>query len=109
MAVYNKLVRDRIPDIIRENGQACRTRILTEPEYKQELHKKLHEELREYLDASVQDDRHAVEELADLLEVIQALAGVHHCSVQELEAVREEKAAERGGFKAKVYLMETTG
>ncbi|MFS0840295.1 phosphoribosyl-ATP pyrophosphohydrolase [Paenibacillus sp. 1P03SA] len=105
MTIYNKLVRDRIPAIIRENGQSCRTRVLGEREYGLELRRKLGEEWNEYLEAG--DDAHAVEELADLLELLHALADVHGTSPEELEAVRRRKADKRGGFRDRIYLLET--
>lgn len=67
MPVYNKLVRDRIPAIIQESGKKCRTRILYDSEYLRELKAKSQEELHEYLNSK--NDKEAVEELADLLEI----------------------------------------
>lgn len=75
MPTYNKLVRDKISHIIRSSGKECRTRILNPEEYKQELRTKLQEELYEYLSAV--SDQEALEELADMLEVIRGLAEVH--------------------------------
>ena len=69
--IYNKLVRDKIPFVITENGETAVTRILDETAYKTELEKKLHEEYREVIEAEG-DER--LEELADMLEVIRALA-----------------------------------
>ena len=69
--IYNKLVRDKIPNIIKENGEIPVVRVLDEIEYKIELERKLHEEYQEVIESSG-DDR--VEELADMLEVIKALA-----------------------------------
>ena len=60
---YNKLVRDKIPDIIRSNGEEPITRVLSEEEYKIELEKKLQEELNETLQATGSD---RIEELADM-------------------------------------------
>ncbi|WP_262384871.1 nucleoside triphosphate pyrophosphohydrolase [Paenibacillus terrae] len=71
MPTYNKLVRDRIPHIITSQGKECRTRILNPKEYKQELRTKLREEAEEYFEAA--KDKDALEELADMLEVIRAL------------------------------------
>ncbi|MFK3959976.1 phosphoribosyl-ATP pyrophosphohydrolase [Pseudalkalibacillus hwajinpoensis] len=104
MPTYNKLVRDRIPEIIRANGNKCSTEILDEAEYKKELQLKFKEELQEYLEA--QEDSHAVEELADVLELIYSLVEVHHSSVEELEEVRREKREIRGGFDERVYLID---
>jgi predicted house-cleaning noncanonical NTP pyrophosphatase (MazG superfamily) len=104
MPTYNKLVRDRIPEIIRANGNKFNTRILDEAEYKEELQLKLKEELHEYLEAM--EDSHAVEELADMLELIYSLVEVHYSSFDELEEVRREKKEVRGGFDERVYLID---
>ncbi|MBR5683987.1 MAG: nucleoside triphosphate pyrophosphohydrolase [Ruminococcus sp.] len=97
-AVHNKLVRDKIPEIIANAGKTAHTHILTEDEYIAELDKKLGEEVAEY-----QVDK-SIEELADMLEVMYAIAQARGWSVSELEKVRSEKAEKRGGFKDKIYL-----
>lgn len=106
MPVYNKLVRDLIPQVIQGSGKECRTRILDEEEYKQELIIKLKEESEEYFTA--QNSKESLEELADMLEVIRALAAVHGSSWEELDALREKKAEARGGFADRVYLIDVT-
>ena len=104
MPVYNKLVRDLIPKIIAEAGKSFTTRTLSDEEYRQELRKKAFEELEESVNAS--DDVTAVEELADLLEIIHALAECHGATIEQVEAVRASKAEKRGGFKEKIFLIE---
>lgn len=104
MPVYNKLVRDKIPQVIESNGKSFRTRILKEVEYRQELDVKLREESEEYLQAK--DKREALEEMADMLEVIRSLAALHGASCEQLEAIRADKAAARGGFKDRIYLID---
>lgn len=104
MPIYNKLVRDRIPEVIERAGKTCTTRRLEEIEYIQELKKKSQEELTEYLQAS--DDESALEELADLLEVMHALAKCHGADIEEVERIRKRKAAERGGFGERIFLVE---
>lgn len=99
--VYNKLVRDRIPEIIRKSGAECKTEILSDEDYLKMLEAKLDEELAEY-----HKDRN-IEELADLLEVIRALAEANGYTADELEAIRVKKHEERGGFKEKILLVET--
>jgi len=97
---YNKLVRDCIPENIEASGRTCVTEILSDEEYLKMLDAKLDEELAEY---------HAdqnIEELADLLEVIQACAVARGYTVDELEQVRADKAAKRGGFEKKILLKE---
>lgn len=97
---YNKLVRDRIPELIEGKGQTCVTRILKPEEYLEKIDAKLDEELAEYH----QDQ--SIEELADLLEVIYAAAEARGCTKQQLEKVRAEKAAERGAFRKRLLLLE---
>ena len=98
MPIHNKLVRDKIPDIIKNTGKIHHCRILSDEEYLSELDRKLNEECAEY-----QADK-SLEELADMLEVMYAIAEARGYSVAELERVRAEKAENRGGFKEKIYL-----
>lgn len=95
---HNKLVRDRIPEIIEASGKTCVTRILSQEEYLTALDAKLTEELAEY-----QADK-SMEELADLLEVMMAVAEARGHSFAEVEALRREKAEKRGGFRQRVWL-----
>ncbi|MDD9271497.1 phosphoribosyl-ATP pyrophosphohydrolase [Paenibacillus sp. GCM10023248] len=104
MPIYNKLVRDRIPEIISRNGSVSNTRILDEAEYKTELRTKLAEEMNEYLEAT--DDKNAMEELADILELLHALTSIHGSTVEQLESIRANKAEKRGGFKEKIFLID---
>ena len=99
---YNKLVRDKIPAIIEATGAACETEILSDTDYLRLLDAKLDEELAEYH----QDQN--IEELADLMEVIHACAKARGYTVAELEALRAEKAAKRGGFDQKILLKTVT-
>ena len=97
---YNKLVRDRIPEIIEASGNTCVTEILSDEDYLKMLDAKLDEELAEY---------HAdqnIEDLADLREGIRAWAGARGYTIEELERVRSDKAAKRGGFEKKILLKE---
>lgn len=104
MPAYNKLVRDRIPEIIAATGKNYSTRILDQEEFIIELKKKSLEELEEYINANNNDE--ALEELADLLEVIHSLAESHGASIETVEELRRKKAGQRGGFKEKVFLIE---
>jgi predicted house-cleaning noncanonical NTP pyrophosphatase (MazG superfamily) len=104
MPTYNKLVRDRIPEIIEKEGKTYKTVILDDDQFRSELQKKLREEVQEYLNA--ENDQESVEELADTLEVINSLAEAQGVSIEELEHVRKTKAKERGGFKEKIFLIE---
>lgn len=97
---YNKLVRDRIPEIIKNNGQECVTEILSTEEYITALDVKLREEMEEY-----QRDK-SIDELADLLEVVYSVAKARGWSVEELEEVRKNKSEKRGGFEKRIFLKE---
>ena len=100
--IHNKLVRDRIPEIIEASGNTCVTRILPEEEYLAALDAKLQEELKEY-----QADK-SMEELADLLEVMMAVAEARGHTFAEVEAIRKAKADKRGGFRARIFLESVT-
>ena len=97
---YNKLVRDRIPEIIEASGRTCVTEILSDEDYLRMVDAKLDEELAEY-----HKDQN-IEELADLMEVIHAAAIARGYTLEELEQVRAEKAEKRGGFAKKILLKE---
>ncbi len=104
MPIHNKLVRDRIPEIIESTGKTFTSRVLSSEEYIEEINKKMHEELAEYEEAKSSEE--AIEELADLLELIHAAAAVYHTSFADVEKVRVEKAKKRGGFDKRIFLME---
>ena len=97
--VYNKLVRDRIPELIEAQGEKPNIRILDREEYRYHLEKKLDEEVGEY-----HRDK-TVEELADILEVVYALAQANGYSVQELLAAYHKKHDARGGFENRIFLI----
>ena len=97
---YNKLVRDRIPEIIGRSGRTCTVAALNETDYLNMLDAKLNEELAEYQESK------SMEELADLLEVIRAVAAARGSSIDEVEQIRKEKAAERGSFEKRLLLVE---
>lgn len=98
---YGKLVRDKIPEIIKNNGEEPITRILNDEEYKRELEKKLHEECLEVISASGSD---RLEELADLIEVMKALAEIEESNIEIVLEIAEEKTKKRGAFKERIYL-----
>lgn len=104
MPVYNKLVRDRIPEIIEASNKTCSTRRMERDEFVKELRAKLSEELEEYRGAP--GDKEAMEELADISELIHVLAEVHGEGIEHLEKIRKEKADQSGSFQERVYLME---
>jgi len=99
--IYKKLVRDNIPDIIKNNGEEPIVSILDDKRYKEELEKKLHEEYLEVLEASGKD---RIEELADMLEIIKALSKLENSSLEEVIEVSKEKVKKRGAFDKKIFL-----
>ena len=98
---YNKLVRDKIPEIIKNNNETPIIRILSDEEYKVELEKKLYEEYQEVI-ASSGDNR--LEELADMLEVMIALANTQNAMLEDIIKIADKKRNKRGGFKEKIFL-----
>lgn len=98
--VLNKLARDRLHENLAVRGATAITRILSDEEYKLALYKKLQEEVTEFLETPIP------EELADVLEVIYALAPIVAGSIQELEQVRIAKKDHRGGFDKKMFVEE---
>ncbi len=95
---YHKLVRDRIPEIIEKDGKQCVCSVLSEEDYLIMLDRKLDEELKEYQESK------SIEELADLLEVIRAVALARGSSMEEVEQIRIRKAEKRGGFEKRLLL-----
>ena len=100
MKTYNKLVRDRIPEIIEKTGKRCEIEILNDEEYLKAIEAKLDEELAEY------HKEQNLEELADLLEVIYAATIARGYSIEDLEKMRAFKANERGAFNKRILLKE---
>ena len=105
MKTHNKLVRDKIPQIIESNNEHCKTRILDTAEYIKELNIKLQEELNEYLKSTT--DTEAIEELADLEEVLRAVLDAKGVSYDKFEQIRLKKVEKRGAFKDRIYLEST--
>ena len=101
MEIYNKLVRDKIPEIIKFNGEMPVTRILNDLEYKEELEKKLYEEYQEVLNSS---GKERIEELADMLEIIKYLAKLENSTLEEVITIAKEKSIKRGAFDNKIFL-----
>lgn len=99
MTVYNKLVRDKIPEMIENSGETAYTRILDQQEYLIHLEQKLDEEVKEF-----HRDRN-LEELADIMEVVYALAEAMGESKQELLRSYQRKNDERGGFSKRIFLI----
>ena len=100
--IYNKLVRDRIPEIISNKGEQPITHILNDEEYKSELEKKLLEEYNEVIETTNSTDR--IEELGDMVEIIKALASLEDKTIEDVLEVAKQKAIKRGGFEEKIFL-----
>ena len=98
MKIYNKLVRDKIPEIINKNNAVCKVKILNNEEFLKGLNQKLQEELNEYLESG------DIEELADLEEVIRAILDAKNTTYKEFEEIRQTKVIKRGAFKNKIFL-----
>ncbi len=95
---YNKLIRDKIPEIIKAHGGQADYAVLSDAEYLAELDRKLNEEVAEYQESK------ELEELADILEVLHAICEARGYSIDQLHKVKQAKALERGGFAKKLYL-----
>jgi predicted house-cleaning noncanonical NTP pyrophosphatase (MazG superfamily) len=101
MKKYEKLVRDRIPEIIERAGKTATWRELRDDEFRLALKAKALEEAQEIFDA---DDDALLSELADLEEVVEAILTTYGHSREELEAVREKKNEDRGAFAQRLFL-----
>ena len=101
MKVYNKLVRDKIPEIINADNKKAITSILNDEEYIIALNNKLQEEMKEY----IEDNN--VEELADIVEVIYGILDYKNVSIEEFENIRKAKVEKRGAFKKRIFLNKT--
>src|SRR6478609_6567575 len=99
--VYTQLVRDLIPDISVTNGSQPSTRVLDHASYQGALRSKLVEEAQE---AEAASDEQLVSELADVLEVLKALAQAHGMKWDDIEVQAARKRAERGGFDRRIFL-----
>lgn len=99
--VYNKLVRDNIPSIIKNNEETAVVRVLDDTQYEKELKRKLYEEVKEVDEAN---DNELLEELADALEVIRALAKLANKDLNDVITVADLKKEKRGAFDNKIFL-----
>ena len=97
---YNKVVRDKIPEIIAESGKKSNIKQLDDTSFLAELEKKLTEEVKEYSESK------DVEELADLLEVIYRISELRGVSSDELDKIRKDKAEKRGKFDSNLFLID---
>ena len=98
---YDKLIRDLIPEKIESSGGTYKTHVATEEEYWDKLRTKMGEEVEEFLDEP------SVEELADIVEVVYAIAELKYGGIDKLEEARVQKREERGGFEKRLILDES--
>jgi predicted house-cleaning noncanonical NTP pyrophosphatase (MazG superfamily) len=98
---YNKLIRDKIPEIIKQKGGDAKIHIADDKEYWLKLKEKLQEEVREFLEDE------SIEEMADILEVIDAILDFKKFDKKDLKEVKNKKAEKRGKFKNKIILEES--
>ena len=101
MVIYNKAIRDKIPEIIKESGKNCNVKKLNNSEFLIRLEKKLVEELAEYQESK------NVEELADVLEVIYRISELKGVVSDELDEIRQKKAEQRGKFDDNLFLVDS--
>ena len=104
MPIYNKLVRDKILEVIEAKGLSYHARILEPSELVKAIKAKMIEEATEFYEAECREE--SVEELADILELLHMAIGVLGVSFEELEATREHKRNARGGFEKGIYLID---
>lgn len=98
---YNKLIRDKIPEIIEQAGKKVIVEKMEDEQYLKMLNNKLNEELLEY-----QEDDNNIEELADLVEVVYAILDFKGVSLADFEKIRQDKVKSRGAFKERLLLKE---
>jgi len=101
MTKYDKLVRDRIPEIIRKKGTEPKTHVAGDDEYWRKLKDKLGEEVKEFLVSE------SAEEVADILEVLEAICERKGYRMDEVQRLKSVKVAQRGAFKDKIILEES--
>ena len=106
MKTYNKLIRDRIPEIMESQGIKFKASILNDDNYRTELLNKLVEEAKEVLAANT-DRSELIKELGDVLEVIDYLIIAFGLDSEEIRTVKAERKESRGGFAEKLFLEYT--
>lgn len=103
--IYNKLVRDNIPNIIENDGETPITKILSDDEYRVQLHKKLLEECNELISAKTSDN--IIEEASDVYEVLKAISELEGRNIDTVIEFSNQKREKRGGFTKKIFLEKS--
>ena len=101
MIQYNKAIRDKIPEIIKESGTKCNVKTLSDKEFLEKMEEKLDEEVAEYHQSK------SIEEIADIMEVLERIAELRGTSVEELAKIKNEKSQKRGKFEKNLFLVDT--
>ncbi len=99
---HKKLIRDKIPEIIKANNGKYELRVMEKDEFRKELKKKLVEESKELIEAEKSE---LGKELADVLEIIKSIAESENISFELIEEKQEQRRQERGGFKKRLFLI----
>ncbi|MBE5906116.1 MAG: hypothetical protein E7277_04870 [Lachnospiraceae bacterium] len=99
---YYKLVRDKVPEIMKSEGAVVQYQIMEDKYYRQELFLKLREEARELM-----DDPHDIEEYADILEVLDCIMKLHGISFDAVMETKEKKRLQKGSFTEKYFLYHS--
>lgn len=106
--IYNKLVRDKIPQIIKASGATCECEVLQDESYANALSKKLQEEVCEFLEEfEKENDEEAIKELADIQEVILAIVDLIGVEREKFELIRLNKVKSHGAYEDKILLKST--
>ena len=103
MTFYNKLIRDRIPEIIKNDYKLCEVRILDNTEFSREVYRKLVEEMAELSNASTRDE--IINEMADIHELLDTLRDIHQINLDEVLAKQKSKGLTNGKFERKLFLI----
>lgn len=103
IVIYNKLVRDKIPQIIKKSGKDYRVHIADETEYKTMLQDKLREEVDELI------ENPCIEEIADVLEVLESITQYYSFNKEDIQNYKKKKQTDRGGFCERLILEKVIG